>query len=306
MLIQAPDGRLAELKIWRRQQLSPREVADLARRAAGPTLVIAPFLSPRTRELLASVGISYVDQTGNLRIVTEDPAVFMEAQGADRDPSRQPRMLRSLKGPAAGRVVRALCDLAPPYGVRQLAGLSSTPLSTVSRVVSFLEEEALLERDSSKRIAHVDWSALLHRWAQDYSVRSSNHLRSFIEPRGLAALWPRLTRLKRHAVTGSAVGTGVAPVRLAAIYVDDVVEAGELLSLVPTDSGANVWLLGPGDEVVFERTLPFSLGEHEVTAVAHSQRVVDLLTGPGRGPQEALSLLEWMKGAEDEWRHRGA
>src|SRR5690606_41852917 len=68
------------------------------------------------------------DLTGNLRIVASNPAIFLEARGADRDPDREPRALRSLKGAAAGRVVRALCDFMPPYGVRALAEISSTPL----------------------------------------------------------------------------------------------------------------------------------------------------------------------------------
>ena len=68
-----------------------------------------------------------------------DPAVFLESRGADRDPDRKPRPLRSLKGAAAARVVRALCAIEPPFGVRTLAESSTTPLGTVSRVVSLLE-----------------------------------------------------------------------------------------------------------------------------------------------------------------------
>ncbi len=99
---------------------------------------MASFLSPRTRELIPSAGASYADATGNLHVVTTDPAVFVESQGAERDPDRKPRPLRSLKGAAAARVVRALCDFEPPFGVRALADWSATPLGTVSRVVSLL------------------------------------------------------------------------------------------------------------------------------------------------------------------------
>lgn len=31
---------------------------------------------------------------------------------------------------------------------------------------------------------------------------------------------------------------------------------------------------------------------------------VDLLTSPGRGPQEGEALIEKLKGAEDDWRQR--
>jgi hypothetical protein len=95
---------------------------------------------------------------------------------------------------------------------------------------------------------------------RDYSVTESNGVRSYLEPRGLAALGPKMSKLERYAVTGSIAGSGIAPARLATIYVDDVERAAEALELVPMETGANVWLLEPYDSVVFERTksLPFA------------------------------------------------
>lgn len=194
----------------------------------------------------------------------------------------------------------------PPYGVRSLAETSSTPLGTVSRVVSFLEEEALLTRNQKKLVTAVDWSALIARWVGDYSVTTSNVVRSYLEPRGLAALASKMSKLERYAVTGSLAGPGIAPARLAMIYVDDVQRAAEALELVPTEAGANVWLLEPYDSVVFERTqvLPFAPAPEKLTviAAAPTQVAADLMTSPGRGPQEAEALIEKMKGSEHAWR----
>jgi hypothetical protein len=261
----------------------------------------------RARELLAEAGSSYVDATGNLRLVLREPAVFLEGRGADRDPDRRPRALRSLKGAAAGRVVRALCEFMPPYGVRMLAESSSTPLGTVSRVVSFLDEEALLMRDEKKVIISVDWPALIARWVRDYSVMESNVVRSYLEPRGLGALGSKMAKLARYAVTGSLAGSGIAPARLAMLYVDEIERAADALELVPTEAGANVWLIEPYDTVVFERTqsLPFAPGPETLTVVAAAptQVAADLMTSPGRGPQEAEALIEKMKATEDAWRH---
>lgn len=308
--LRSADGRRAKLTVVSRKRVSPKDVPHLLSQAGDthPLLLVAPFLSPRARELLADANASYFDATGNLRIVIRDPAVFLEGRGAERDPDRKPRALRSLKGAAAGRVVRALCDFMPPYGVRTLAETSSTPLGTVSRVISFLEEEALLTRDQKKAITAVDWSALISRWARDYSVTQSNVVRSYLEPRGLAALGSKMAKLGRYAITGSLAGSGIAPARLAMLYVDDVERAAEVLELVPTEAGANVWLIEPYDTVVFERTqsLPFAPtpDKFTVTAAAPSQVVADLMTSPGRGPQEAEALLAKMKGTEDAWRQR--
>ena len=95
---------------------------------------------------------------------------------SEQDPDRTPRPLHSLRGSAAGRVVRALVELPPPLGVRELAVASATPLGTVSRVVSFLETDAVLTRDERKRIVSVDWPGLLARWAKDYELTKSNEL----------------------------------------------------------------------------------------------------------------------------------
>ena len=308
--LRGADGRRAKLTVVSRKRVSPRDVPHLVSQAedADRLLLVAPFLSPRARELLADANASYFDATGNLRIVVRDPAVFLEGRGADRDPDRKPRALRSLKGAAAGRVVRALCEFTPPYGVRTLAEASSTPLGTVSRVVSFLEEEALVTRDDKKVITAVDWPALISRWVRDYSVTKSNVVRSYLEPRGLAALGSKMAKLGRYAVTGSLAGPGIVPARLAMLYVDDVERAAEALELVPTEAGANVWLIEPYDAVVFERTqsLPFAPAPEKltVTTAAPSQVAADLMTSPGRGPQEAEALIEKMKGTEDAWRQR--
>jgi hypothetical protein len=48
------------------------------------------------------------------------------------------QLLAELQGPAAARVIRALCDIAPPYGIRKLAGIAGTPPASASRVVSLL------------------------------------------------------------------------------------------------------------------------------------------------------------------------
>ncbi len=301
-----PDGRRANLAVVVRKGLVPRDIAALVADASRPMLVVSSYLGGRSRELLAQAGLSYADTTGNLRLVASSPAIFLEGVGADQDPDRAVRPLHSLRGAAAGRVVRALLEFTPPFGVRALAAAASTPLGTVSRVVTFLGTEALLTRDDRKQIVTVDWASLLTRWAKDYGVATTNVLHAYLEPRGLGALWPKLSRLPRYAVTGSIVGASVAPTRLAMIYVEDPEAAARSLDLVATEAGANVWLLQPYDDVVFERTRrrQVTAGESttDLVAVSVPQTVVDLMTSPGRGPQEAEALLDTMKGTADEWR----
>jgi hypothetical protein len=100
------------------RRLDARDVLALERLAGknlNGQLVVAPFLSARARERLRDAGASYADATGNVRITLPKPGLFIEAEGARKDRTREKKPLASLKGPAAGRVIRALCDVRPPY-----------------------------------------------------------------------------------------------------------------------------------------------------------------------------------------------
>lgn len=301
--IAAPDGRRAELSVTVRNHCQPRDVALLLLDPPLPGLVVANYIGERSRELLVRAGVSYADATGNLRLVASDPAVFLEGVGADKDPDRSPRPLRSLRGAAAARVVRGLAESDLPVGVRELSETTKTPLGTVSRVVSLLDSEALVVRDDRKRVTAVDRGPLLARWSKDFAVTRSNEVRTFLEPRGLDLLWRKLSRLPRYAVTGSTAGPGIASTRLAMIYVDDPDQAADILGLVPAEAGSNVWLLRPFDDVVYtgtrRRKVESTKGSVEVTIVSPAQAFVDLASSPGRGPQEAEAMISMF---EDERR----
>jgi hypothetical protein len=303
--LRAPDGSTGRMTVVNRRRLDPRDVLAMERLAGrnlDGQLVVAPFLSARARELLRDAGASYADATGNVRIALPKPGLFIEAEGARKDPTREKRPLASLKGPAAGRVIRALCDVRPPYGVRRLSDIAQTPPASVSRVIALLQREALVDRDERGRVSAVDWAKLLQRWAQDYQVLSSNEPASFLDPRGVSAFLQRVPTYKRPiAVTGSLAAlrrAPVAPPRMAMAYVEDPAAAAKALALRPADAGANVMLLRPFDPVVFAR----SWTEEGVSFAALSQVAADLLSSPGRGPAEGEELIAWMGKHPDAWR----
>jgi hypothetical protein len=274
-------------------------------RALGPKtipLLFAPFLSSSTRRRLAEAGIPYLDNTGNVRIMASDPALYIETQGAERNPGRVERPARSLKGAKAGRIVRALCDGRPPFAVRKVAELVGINPGYVSRVFTFLASEDLVERKQRGAMTDVRWRRLIERWAEDYSFSESNRVVSYLEPRDIGTLPRRLAdAVKRLSITGSAAAATVAPVaptRLVAAYVESPEDVAEKLGLRPAESGANVLLAEPYDPVVFERTLQ----RDGVPYAALSQVAVDLLSGSGRGPSEAQALLDWMQANESDWR----
>jgi hypothetical protein len=308
----APDGTLAEIPVEAKATLNARDVPAVLDQlrstrigdpAGAAALVVSRYIAPRPRAMLAEAGVSYMDATGNLRIVLERPAVFLEATGASADPWRGPeRETRTLRGKPAARVVRALVDFTPPLGIRELSKRSGASLGSTYRTVDFLDKEALIARGADGAVVDVRWADLLRRWSEDYSFQGSNQVRAGLEPRGPERVLGRLRGSEgRYAITGSLsarrVG-GVASPQLAMVFTTDPDLLAELLELRESSGAANVLLARPFDELVFER----SVTEDEVRYAAFSQTAVDLLGGPGRDPAEGEALIEWMAANEGDWR----
>jgi hypothetical protein len=151
-------------------------------------------------------------------------------------------------------------------------------------------------------VVSLDWEGAIRRWAHDYDFARSNHVATYLQPRGVDALASKLVELEWRAATTGAFAAQrfapIAPARQIAVYVDDIARTAERLRLRLTDTGANVVLAEPYDPVVFDRTTV----REGVPVVAASQLAVDLLTGPGREPSEGNELLAWMARNEHAWR----
>jgi hypothetical protein len=305
--IKAPDGKRANVTVEVKKTLEPRnvqQVVDQLRQYGGnASLLIANFIGSRARELLRESQTGFVDPTGNLWLSLSRPGLFVETVGAAKDPTRVERPLQSLRGSAAARTLRALCELKPPFRVRELAERINVSPATLSRVIDLLNREALVKRDDKGAILQLDWERCIRRWSEDYSFTKSNRVRTFLDPRGISVLREKLSQTAwNYAATGSLAASLVAPVaapRLAQIYVEEANVAADALGLREAEAGANTMLVEPFDRVVFDRTTKRS----GVVCAALPQVAVDLLTGPGRGPEEAEALMTWMAKNVDVWRN---
>lgn len=112
--VQASNGT-GMFAVEARSSVSPRDaellLAGLSRTlrsfANVPVLVVAPWLSPGTRELLRAEQINDLDLTGNASVRMEDPALFVSTEGAARNPEPAERNAAGLRGAKAGRLIRA-------------------------------------------------------------------------------------------------------------------------------------------------------------------------------------------------------
>jgi hypothetical protein len=312
VVLQEPTGPSTRLVVEARERLLPRDVATVAGgrlallRDLDPyatVLVIAPWLSQRTRDLLTEQGVAYLDLTGNVLLVLDRPALFIRTTGAAQDPNPPVRGGLSLRGRAAGRVVRLLADVRPPYTASVIAGASGVSIPYVSRLLTALDDEALVRRGARGLVIDVDWANLLRRRAETYDVFGTNVARTYVAPAGTREVFARLhtTPQLYRALTGSYAAAAIAPVAAPAqlaLYVDDADETARAFGLLPAEEGADVVLLGAYDYVVFDRDRSLD----GLRAVGPSQLALDCLTGNGRMPAEGEALLEWMGRAEDEWR----
>ena len=279
MVVQAPDGTRLRLVVEVRNTLVPRDVpgilenleraSDLLGGRATP-LIASPHLSSPVRDALEAAGVSYVDATGNLRLVAEQPAIYLKDRGADSPPWRGPGRPRgTLRGVPAARVVRTLVDR------------SGSSTGATYRVVDFLDREALLSRGPRGEVDAVDWPRLLRRWSHDYESSSDHTITRCLQPRGLSVLVRDLPRLDG-----------------AMVYAEDVARAIDLLALREVDAGTNVLLAAPASRSVSDRGMTVE----GVRYAAPSQVAADLLTGPGRNPSEGEELLTWVEHHGHEWR----
>jgi len=309
-----PQGGSSTLIVEARRSLTPRDADELvsgglSRRLRrlnpnNPILVIAPWLSARTREMLTADDINFLDLTGNARIALSYPPLFINSEGATRNPAPTPRGAARLRGPRAARLFRLLADVAPPYGVTQIASVTGLAPGYVSRLLETLDQEALIERSRRGQVVATDVSDLLRRWADTYDVFRSNDSSSFVAPQGPSDVVERVAASATSpsvAVTGSFAAVRLAPVAAPALFVaycKDVEAFADEFQLLPADRGSNVILLRPFDEVVWERTI----SSGGLTYTAASQTAVDCLTGNGRMPAEGEALLTWMQENEVLWR----
>lgn len=313
--IEGPQSSRAAVLVEARRSISPKEIqvllgTSLLRRLRAygqrPIMVVAPYLSPRSRELLISEDVGYLDLTGNLRLRLTYPGLYLEAQGAAKNPSPEKRRTRGLRGAQVGSIVRALVDVTPPYGVTELAKNVRVDPGYATRVLETLESEALLERADRGRIVDVQWPDLLRRRAAALDLLAPHKTRLFISQRGARETLEELARLGEEgfAITGSFAASRLAPVAgPALLVVYTLLEAQDLaarLRLLPTSEGADVAIVRPENNGPF-----FNLRFDEESAVnmaAPSQVAIDCLSGNGRMPAEGEALIEWMQQNEKKWR----
>jgi hypothetical protein len=292
--------------------LRPR--VELMRRVTtdAAVLIITPWLSPRTRDVLDSLGYGYLDLTGNVSFRLNRPTVVIRMVGDQRAPQPAKAYARHLRGEKAGLLVRALVDVRPPYRASELAQATGLSLAYVTRLLDTMEAEALINRER-RLITSVDWRALLQARSQSYELLRTNPPVAMVPSDSIDQVLGRLRDRKDLlgavvAITGPAAAAQVAPLTIGGnqlmIHVkdasDDVIKTlGRSLRLLPSQSSSGRVLL-----LRSAGTGPF-IGRRWLEGVPYvglSQLALDSLGGTGRMPAEGEAVVDFMAQNEAAWR----
>jgi hypothetical protein len=280
------------------QQLMRQLVRD-------PIVVVAPWISPRSRALLRERDLNYIDLTGNVLLRIPRPSVYLRLDGAQQDPDPPAKRPVMLRGAGVTALVRTLVDYAPPYKLVDLAAASGLSNGYTSRVLEALADDRLIRRDAkSKSVVEVNWQQLLIARAENYSLFRSNRSQTYLARSGPGTLLRAIGKANddQALVTGSFAAqeyVRLAPPTQLALYVPASEPFAHRYGLLPATQGANVVLLGAADKSQLDRA---GMREDGAFHVGLSQLVLDCLAGNGRLPEEGAALLDWMASDTVAWR----
>lgn len=210
-------------------------------------------------------------------------------------------------GLAASRTIRALATVELPIGVRSLAARADVSPGSVSKHLTTLTSEGIVDRDESGGVVQVRRRALLKRWVVDYSFLETNSSVGYhIAARGLERALVRLADRRDVAITGSVAArrllpistTSVVPMRLLAIYAKNPSELADELGLIAAEpTTANAVIARPQDPNIF------TANDHGgLTAAPFPLVIADLLTLPNRGDAEAEQLMDKLAENNQAWK----
>lgn len=306
---------LAEVKL----STNRRPVQDIARQLRtmaaafgdAPVLYVSEYVSPPLRRELDEANISYLDTTGWVSLTASDPPVLIRLEGAPKPPRpRESTATVRLTGPATARTIRTLLDRQPPWGIRELAELSSSSAAAVSKLMPTLVDAGAIERSEDGTITRVRKRTLLDRWVTDYSFTNSNGVvLDYIAPRGVVRTLDRIRGRDDITATGSAAAreylpadiTSVVPLTVLTLYADNITSTAASFGLVRSDRAtSNVMMTTPRDHTLLTNADITPTG---LRVAPTSQVLADLLTLPkGRLAQEAEQLIDILARSDDAWR----
>jgi DNA-binding MarR family transcriptional regulator len=267
-------------------------------------LLVVPYMGEVGKMLCHEQGVSWLDLSGNARIVV--PALHVRVDG---QPNRykSPGRPANLFAPASSRIARALLSWPERWLTQgELAKEIGMTPGGLSRLVSRYEEAGFVERRPEGRrilLQVRNPGLLLGAWREAYDFSAHDVHRGHIPARSGTELLKQLAKSfgegnLQYAATGLAAAWLLAPFasfRLVTVYLSQWPPREVLEGLMFRDDakGANVWPVLPRDEGIYYGAQTTD-GIRHVSAV---QTYLDLKAQPERSEEAAEELrrthLKW-------------
>jgi hypothetical protein len=266
-----------------------REAADqlsdyLSQFAGAYPIVIAPYISTQSANLLKSKEVGYFDLAGNALI--DFGPVFISVAGK---PNRNPvqKKLKSLFAAKSSRILRVLLtNPAKTWYVQDLAAEAGVSIGLASKLKQRLLELEFVD-DTRAGVRLTKPGDLLDEWAKAYSYQK-NDIFKYYSPNTAPQVESRVSELAKkqglgYALTMFSGAARVSPFvryNFSAFYFSgSMLELEQQLELKITDSGANVWAFRPFDDGVY-------YGMQNIAGIqiaSNVQLYLDLTNYKGRG-----------------------
>jgi AraC-like DNA-binding protein len=259
-------------------------------------VIAVPTLSASAQSWCAAQGINWIDFSGNAHI--RAPGLFVRVSGSPQPYAKRGRP-SSVFERRSSRVARALLQHpGRAWSVKECAQVTGLDEGHVSRIVARLVEDRLVTREAQRHFLVKDAELLLDTWRDASDFSKHRILRGHVAARsGFELLEQLVKRLDRAKLEHAATGLGAAWLydhfamfRLATLYVRQWPTSAHLeaLHLREEPVGANVWLVLPNDDGVFEGARVVE----SITCVHPVQVYLDLKAHPERAPEAADHLRE--------------
>ncbi len=260
---------------------------------------VAPYVSPKGRELCRAGGISFIDDLWNCDLQVGDTHLQTDTA---RKPPRVRRAQHALFAKKSSRVSLALL-LEPnrSWTQRGLAAEVGVSVGLVSRILRALVEEGYAEGGPAGwRVP--DRERLLAAWAEEHGRRRPEG-RGYFSRSDLLELEGKLEEgaaegKYRYALTAESGAKYRAPfanVTRLVSYADRPAAVVEHLALRSVETGANVVIFEPRDEGVFYKMRREPTGDGPGAGGRFVTNDIylylDLVTNPARGREQAEHLM---------------
>lgn len=255
-------------------------------------IFVAPYLSPKVREMCIDYDVNYVDFYGNARLVM--PGLFINREVAET-PAAEKRDLKSVFKPKSARVLRFL--LRPGQQPRRLTEIAEATGVSIGQVHKL--KTALLERDwigeTPEGVVIRNADLLLDAWRSVSEALGSRQ--GYYTPLHGGLLEEAVTKAMieagpHAALAGRSAANWHAPWLMSGaveLYADREGADGlvQAMSLEPSPKGANVWITVVDDEGVLLDAVEVREGLRATSLV---QTYLDLYRG-GERDREAADHL---------------